>query len=115
MALPSKNAAEAVRRKHDYIQQQLAKGRSRNAIRKELIQQGMRKVSRAYFNEIVSEFALASEPAAPTTAAQPKAVGELVPKALQVAAAEPSTAPPATPRPPYRSGNYIDDRFDNDL
>ena len=115
MALPPRNAAEAVRRKQSYIRQQLAKGRSRNSIRKELIEQGMRKVSRAYFNEVVSELTIADAPVAVSAAASPQVADQAPQPSAPVAASALPKSPEVTwPKIP-RGGNFVDDRFDNDL
>jgi hypothetical protein len=106
MALPSSNIAAAVRLKQKYIQQEIAKGRSQNNIRKELIEQGMGKVSRAYFNEIISDFG--NDIASNTV---PKAaVG-----ATAVSASPPASVAEACATIEPRRGNFVDDRFNNDL
>jgi SOS response regulatory protein OraA/RecX len=116
MALPPKNAADAIRRQKTYIQQQQAKGRSLNSIRKELIQQGMRKVSRAYFNEVVSEiFTGDASVAVLKTAARPAMAEQSASPGAPKAAVTSDNSAEALPQSKYRSGNYVDDRFDNDL
>ena len=114
-----RNIAAAIRLKQSHIQEQLAKGRSRNDIRKELIANGLPPVSRAYFNEIVDDFV------SPPSLARPQLSepSEASPPQQQVQdlpvrpAAAAVTRDPVIPSQPIveRGGNFVDDRYDNAL
>jgi hypothetical protein len=115
MALPKKNKAAAVLRKQAHIEKRRAEGTSLNAIRKELIADGMPKMSRAYFNEIVSEISMnRSKTVASRSAAQPVTSNN---SSAQIAAqpAQQTDTVETMPRPVPTGGNFVDDRFDNDL
>jgi hypothetical protein len=115
MSLPKKNKAAAVLRKQAHIEKRRAEGASRNAIRKELIADGMPKMSRAYFNEIVSDFAVNKSTSVKTQPALETVAAVSGSDALDPPQSAPATAPsqPETEVTiaPRRTGNAVDDRF----
>lgn len=115
MSLPKKNKAAAVMRKQAYIEKRRAEGASLNAIRRELIADGMKPISRAYFNEIVSDFVANQSTPVKAQPALENAAAVSSPDKLEpsqcASASAPSQPEAEAPIAPRRTGNAVDDRF----
>lgn len=110
MAVKSRTVAEAIRLKSDFILKELAAGRSRNTIRRELICAGLTQASRPYFNEVVSDL-LAGIGANSQVAASASPPNEALAQQQPPTSMSMNAPAPAL----RRGGNMVDDRFTNDL